>query len=132
MTQEPFDKMLLKARERLESAKILLNKKQYSDSIFRSYYAVLDTARTLLSMHEIYPKSHAGTITKFNLHFIKTGIFPKNFSKLLAQVEKSRTEADYSFEINFTKDEAEDRLRLAETFVKEVTKHINFINKQKQ
>lgn len=132
MTKEPFDKMLLKAKERLESAEILLGKKQYSDSISRSYYAVLDAARTLLSMHKIYPKSHAGTITKFNLHFIKTGIFPKNFSKLLAQVEKSRTEADYSFEINFTKDEAKDRLELAKIFVQKVIKHIKFISKQTQ
>ena len=128
MKDNIINEMISKAEERLESAEILLKSKQYADSISRSYYAVLDAARTLLVLDKVFPKSHAGVIAQFNLHYIKTGIFPKSFGQLLTRVEKSRTEADYSFEIDFTKDEAQDRLKLAKLFVEKVTEHINFIS----
>lgn len=79
MKEDIISEMISKAEERLKSAEMLLKAKQYADSISRSYYAVLDATRTLLVLNKIFPKNHAGVITQFNLHYIKTGIFPKSF-----------------------------------------------------
>lgn len=122
--KNPILEMIEKSFERLESAEILLKSKQYADSISRSYYAVLDAARAILVLKKIFPKSHAGTIAQFNRYYIKTELFPKSFSKLLAKIEKSRTEADYSFEISFSKLEAEEVLKSAQLFVDQINKYI--------
>lgn len=122
--KNPILEMMAKSFERLESAEILMRSKQYADSVSRSYYAVLDAARTILVLKKVFPKSHAGTIAQFNKHYIKTGLFPQDFSRLLARVEKSRTEADYNFEIEFTRTEAEEILKSAKLFVHEVNNYI--------
>lgn len=87
-----------------------MQSKQYADSISRSYYAVLDAARILLILNQIFPK-----------------VMPE----LSRNSIKSRTEADYSFEISFTKEEAEDRLQSAKLFVEKVIEYIYQSNNKK-
>ncbi|MGR3218548.1 MAG: HEPN domain-containing protein [Candidatus Anammoxibacter sp.] len=75
------------ANQRLVSANACLGVKSYSDSISRSYYAMLDTATALLITKDILPKSHEGIIRMFSLHFIKTGILPKEYGKWFKRIE---------------------------------------------
>lgn len=125
MKNQHIQLMLQKSIVRLKSAKILLKAGNYADSISRSYYAVLDVARAVLVTDKIYPKSHAGTIAKFNQHYIKTKIFPNRFGTMLASIEKARTKADYAFEVSFTKQDAQEKLRQAEEFVEGITKYLS-------
>lgn len=112
-----IEEMLNKADERIESAQVLYENDHFGDSISRSYYAMLDAARTALVLVKVYPKSHSGTVHKFNEYFIKTGKIAKTFSSVLSQVEKSREEADYEFEKRFTKNNAKEALKQAKKFV---------------
>ena len=57
---------LKQADERLESAKVLLDIKNFNDSISRSYYAILDAATACLIKKDIIPKSHSGAIQSQN------------------------------------------------------------------
>ena len=116
---------LKKAYERLESAEILYDAGNYDDSVSRSYYAVFDACRAALLTKDILPKTHAGTLTKFNHHFIKSKLMPTRFSKVLARIEKSRLNADYEFKDMLTKAEAKMIISVAEEFVKRVEKLLN-------
>lgn len=71
------------AKERLDSAKILLEAEQYKDSIGRSYYAIFTAVRAVLAKDEVDFSKHAGVISYFQREYIKTGIFEKKFSKYL-------------------------------------------------
>ncbi len=39
---------------------------------------------------------HAGVIAAFNQHFIKPGVFPKEFSKMLERLFRNRQTGDYA------------------------------------
>lgn len=108
---------LSKAKERLESAEVLLNIGNFEDSVSRSYYAVLDAATACLIKKDIVPKSHAGAIRLFSLHYIKPGIVDKKYQRQFAAIEKARIEADYTHLRTFTKEEASEILKHAREFV---------------
>lgn len=110
------------ANERLESAEMLLKINNFADSISRSYYAFLDAATAALISINIAPKSHAGAITLFGKHFVKTKIIQEKFGKWFNKIEKERLEADYKHIKKFTKKEAEKACREASDFVKAIEK----------
>ena len=72
---------LANAKEKLESAKLLLDAGKYKDSIGRSYYAIFTSLRAVLSKDGVDFSKHAGVIAYFQREYIKTGIFDKKYSK---------------------------------------------------
>ena len=73
------------ARERLNSAEVLLASKSYKDSIGRSYYAMFTAVRALLAKDGVDYSKHAGVISYFQREYIKTQKFEKKYSKYLSQ-----------------------------------------------
>jgi len=59
--------LMEKAHEKLKAAKVLFERKFYSDAVSRAYYAMFYAARALLSEKNIYPKTHRGVISQFGL-----------------------------------------------------------------
>lgn len=110
------------AKERLESAEILLKINNFSDSISRSYYAFLDAATAALISKNIAPQSHAGAIALFGKYFVKTKIVPEKYGRWFNKIQKARLEADYRHIKKFTKEEAEEALVEAQEFVKIIEK----------
>lgn len=109
-----------KAIEHLDSARTLLETKHFRDSISRSYYVVLTSARSLLALLKLDSKSHKGVITLFNQHYIKTGILPKKCGEIFGQIQSARLECDYGdFDI-ISKEEAVENYINAEFFLSEV------------
>jgi uncharacterized protein (UPF0332 family) len=51
------------AKEKIESAKILLHEKHFKDSLSRSYYAMFSAVRALLALKEV---RHSGIISRFD------------------------------------------------------------------
>ena len=112
------------AKERLDSAKILLEAEQYKDSIGRSYYAIFTAVRAVLAMDEVDFSKHAGVISYFQREYIKTGIFEKKFSKYLQEAFQIRNNCDYDdFYIVF-KDDAVEQLARAEEFYQVVRQYL--------
>jgi uncharacterized protein (UPF0332 family) len=60
------------AKERLDSANLLLHHGNYKDSIGRSYYAMFTSVRALLAIDEVDFSKHAGVISYFQKEFTKT------------------------------------------------------------
>ncbi len=84
------------AKEKLESAKILLDNGNLKDSISRSYYAMFTSVRALLARDGVDFSKHAGVIAYFQKEYIKTGILDVKYSKYISQAFQVRNNADYS------------------------------------
>ena len=113
------------AKERLNSAKILLEAEQYKDSIGRSYYAIFTAVRAVLARDEVDFSKHAGVISYFQREYLKTGIFEKKFSKYLQEAFQIRNNCDYDdFYIVF-KDDAVEQLARAEEFYQVVRQYLS-------
>lgn len=98
MSDEPVT-YRIRARQALETARML---HEYGDQIAaanRAYFAVFDAMRAALTeLSDIDPhlfKTHNGTIRAFELHFVKTGRLDRSVSRSLRKVEDLRLTADY-------------------------------------
>jgi len=122
--RELIEDAIKSSDQHLKTAKFTLGIKSFNDSVSISYYALLDITRAVLIYAEIFPKSHSGTIHKFNEKFIKTEIFPKKFGRMLSEIEKDRIEADYNFKKRFTAEEAKEIFGNAQEFTTVVKKYL--------
>ncbi|MDP2984043.1 MAG: HEPN domain-containing protein [Candidatus Latescibacter sp.] len=75
--------MLEKARDKLETARILFENRKFDDVVSRSYYAVYHALNAVLISRGLSFSSHAQNIGVFNREFVKTGVFPKEFSEIV-------------------------------------------------
>lgn len=83
------------AKEKLTSAKLLLEAGLYKDSVGRSYYAIFSAIRAVLAIEQVDFSKHAGVIAYFQKEFVKTEIFDKKYSKYLQQAFQIRNSCDY-------------------------------------
>ena len=90
------------SRYRLETAKedLATAKKNYEDnhyraSVNRSYYSIFHALRALTALDHFDSSKHSGIIAYVNLHYVKTGIFDRNFSKMIDSAFRLREKADY-------------------------------------
>ncbi|MBE3586109.1 MAG: HEPN domain-containing protein [Thermoanaerobacter sp.] len=116
---------LQRAREHLKSAEILLNSGMYSDSLGRSYYAMFAAARALLALKQLDSKKHAGIISLFNQHFVKTGLVERSAGKNLSKARIKRESADYTDFYLVSKEEAYSQLAAAKQFMTTIESTIN-------
>lgn len=97
------------AKEKLASAKLLLEAGMYRDSIGRSYYAIFSAIRAVLAVRQVDFSKHAGVIAYFQKEFIKTEIFDKKYSKYLQQAFQIRNSCDYDDFFIVSKQDAEEQ-----------------------
>ena len=111
---------LANAKEKLESAKLLLDAGKYKDSIGRSYYAIFTSLRAVLSKDGVDFSKHAGVIAYFQREYIKTGIFDKKYSKYVQSVFQIRNSCDYDDFFIASRQDAEEQYQKAEELYEEV------------
>ena len=105
------------AREKLKSAKILLNAGQYKDSIGRSYYALFSAVRAILAKDQVDFSKHAGVIAYFQKNYIKTEIFERKYSKYLTGAFQIRNSCDYDDFYIVSKANAEEQYRKVDEMI---------------
>lgn len=121
--------LIKNAEERIQSAELLFGKGLYNDAVSRAYYGFLDTANALLITKGITAKTHAGVITLFSLHFIKTKLVPVQYIQFFRQAKDAREEADYEFLKRFTEKETKQILQTAKEFIRFVKDNFSKIQK---
>ena len=99
------------AKEKLKSAKILLDAGQYKDSIGRSYYALFSAVRAVLAKDQVDFSKHAGVIAYFQKNYIKTERFERKYSKYLSSAFQIRNSCDYDDFYIVSKANAEEQYR---------------------
>ena len=70
------------AREKLDSARLLLDNNNFRDSVGRSYYAMFTAVRAILARDGIDYSKHASVIGHFQKEYIKTGILEVKYSNM--------------------------------------------------
>lgn len=121
-----------KAKERLSSAKILLESGNLTDSIGRSYYAMFTSVRALLARDGIDFSKHAGVISYFQKEYIKTGVFDRKYSKYISQAFQIRNNTDYAdfFIVSYAdaKEQYERAIELQEAIAEYLEKELTSNN----
>ena len=112
------------AKERLSSAKLLLDNGSYKDSIGRSYYAIFTTVRALLAIDGVDFSKHAGVISHFQKEYIKTGIFDVKYSKYLSNAFQIRNNTDYADFFIVSREDAKEQYERAEDFYKVIETYL--------
>ena len=116
MTEE--QERLQSARRRLEASRMLLNHEYEPDAMSRLYFAVLESARALLLLRDLTPKTHKGIGMKLGQHFrneVDVG--------LLTKLRQNREEADYDL-WEPSSGEVETYLKRAEEFVQAAARQV--------
>jgi len=113
-----------KAAGCLLSAERALSVNDLDDAANRSYYCVFNAMRAVLSFDSFDSKKHSGVISAFNKDYIGTGIFPKEFSKIIKNAFKVRLESDYEAFYLISKAEVAEQVENAKTFLDAVEKYV--------
>ena len=89
-------------------------------AVTRAYFAAFHAACALLYAHGHEPRTHAGTLHLFNLHFVKTGQFEPATSRLLSRLQAFREQADYGAAFVIDEAGAREETSAARAFVDRV------------
>jgi uncharacterized protein (UPF0332 family) len=109
-----------KAKSLLKQAEYLLNNQMYDGSINRSYYAIFNAVRSVLSLAKLESKKHSGTLALFDQYFVKTVIFDKRFSEITHTAFDSRQDFDYDDFVIPTETDALAQFQSAQQLIAEV------------
>ena len=97
-----------KAIDTFNAAEALFSENRFNHAVNRYYYTVFHAIQALLATIGSKTKKHSGAIAEFNRHFVKTGIFDKNYAKMVKHLFEERGEADYRDFKVFQKQEVEE------------------------
>lgn len=106
-----------KATRALAAAERQLSSGDYDFASSRAYYAVFYVLEGVLLTRSLSFSKHSGVISSFNLHFVKSGVFPKKFSTLIARLSRERQMADYVFDMSIPESDARQDIEAAQTIV---------------
>ncbi|MCD8225214.1 MAG: HEPN domain-containing protein [Clostridiales bacterium] len=115
---------LEKAENCLASSRILADSGDYYGAANRSYYAIFHSIRGILALEGVDFSKHAGVMAHFQKEYVKTGIFDKEYSKILREAFDVRADVDYDDYYVISKDKVEQQISHAQFFVEGVTQYI--------
>ena len=108
------------ADESLHAARILIDAKLYRESIPKLYYAMFHSLRALLLTKGLEPKSHGGVNHYFNIHFVITELFSREYGRFFNRLMKYRHEADYGLVFEITHQDCNEWLEKVTESVEKV------------
>ncbi|MEH1780027.1 MAG: HEPN domain-containing protein [Nostoc sp.] len=116
MTPEQLD-LLLKARQSVSAAKILLENDYPDYAASRAYYSMFYVAETFLIGEGMSFSSHAGVISAFGRNFARTGKVPIQFHRFLIDAQDLRNAGDYGQLNAVSLEQANEQIINAEMFL---------------
>ncbi|MCD8300604.1 MAG: HEPN domain-containing protein [Clostridiales bacterium] len=115
---------LEKAESCLHSARILYDSDDFYGAANRSYYAFFNAVRAILALDELDFSRHSGVISYFQREYVKTGIFDKEYSKILMKAFDVRSDADYDDYYFISEDEVKEQIDNAQFFLDGVSQYV--------
>ena len=82
--------LLFESEEKLENAELAIKEKQWSDSIYHSYTALINTAKALLTSEQMKNNTQSVIVKNFDEYFVANGLIklPSFFSELVYQIKE--------------------------------------------
>ncbi|MBI5886717.1 MAG: HEPN domain-containing protein [Deltaproteobacteria bacterium] len=118
------DGFLARSARYIRSAKLLMGDKDYESAVSRAYYAMFFAVSGLLLTKGLSASTHKGVFSAFGEHFVKPGLFKKEFSKALMRAFEKRQVGDYEYTYTITHDEASAVIEDAERFLDAIAQYL--------
>ena len=112
---------LEKADRAMEQAKHNLPMKYWELIANRMYYAAYYAVSALLIANGLSAKTHETILRLFGLHFIQTGLFPKEHGRLYNKLFSLRLKGDYNDRFDLTSEEVLPLVEPTEQLIKDVS-----------
>ena len=122
--RDEIETVIEKSQRAIKSANREFKAGDYDYACSRSYYAVFYLLEGVLLLDEKRFTKHSAVISVFNRDYVKTGIFPTEFSKHIKYLSKRREIGDYSFSIRVGKEDAKNCISKAEETFKEISAYL--------
>lgn len=122
-----FTYRIRQAEETLFDAKKMLQEKLSPRSIInRAYYSMFYAVLGLFLQSDVNLKTskHIGVISIFDKEFVHTGKIDKHYSKILHKIFEVRQEGDYKELVELSFEEADEFVKFAEEFLKEIKNNL--------
>lgn len=116
MTDEQRE-LLLKARQSLDAANLLLINSFPDYATSRAYYSMFYIAEAFLEGEGLSFSKHAAVIAAFGREFAKPQRVPPDFHRFLIEAQELRTTGDYGQLNAITTDQAAEQIDRAEQFL---------------
>ena len=117
--------LLAHARAKLEAALVLLAARAPGDAASRAYYAAFHAVSAVLVARGQAYSSHAQVLGAFNRDFVHAGMFPREFTAILARLFEDRQTGDYDPTASLDLAEAERDVEDARRIVDAVAEHLS-------
>ncbi len=111
--------------EDLEIAKQLFDQNKYRIANNRAYYAIFHAISAVHALDGNSYKRHKDAIGNFNKNYIKTEIFPKEYSKKISNAEFIREASDYDCQFIASKSVTKELITTAEELSVLIKTYIN-------
>lgn len=116
--------LIRKATRSIEAAKRDVEHGDHDFASSRAYYAAFYAIEAILLTKGLSFSKHGSVIGAFNQYFVKTGIFPKEFSKLITRLFRERQTGDYSFTLLIDKEDAKKDVQIAERIFEAINEYL--------
>lgn len=112
------------SQEDLYDEKLMFENGRYKNSLNRGYYAIFHAIRAVNALDGFDSSKHSGVIAHFNQEYVKSGVFPKEVSKLIKEASENREKADYLDFFIASKDEAQKQITRAEKVIEYIGNYL--------
>ena len=113
-----------RAKDELDTAKIVLEAQKYKAANNRVYYACFHAITAVLALEPIAFKKHKDTLAYFNKNYVRTEIFPREIGRKISKLEIIRHKSDYDDFYLASKEEAVEQVTTAETLIDMIEKYV--------
>ncbi len=116
--------MIQKAARSLSVAQQNFDGGDYDFASSRAYYAAFYSMETLLLTKNLSYSKHSAVISAINQYFIKVGLLPGEFGKLINRLFRERQIGDYDYDTVITKDDAQKDIETANIIVEAIKAYL--------
>lgn len=116
MTDEQLE-LLLKARQSLSAARVLLDNGYPEYAVSRAYYTMFYIAEAFLSGEDMSFSRHSAVISAFGRVFASTGRVSVEYHRFLIKAQELRNAADYGQLNAVTIEQANEQITRADQFL---------------
>ena len=90
--------LLFETEEKLENARLNLEEEKWSDSVYHSYSAIINTAKAVLIGENIKTNTQAGIVKDFDQYFVESGLIKigGTLSDLIYQIKSNKADKIFS------------------------------------
>lgn len=119
-----IEQLIEKARRNMDEA-IFNASHGYWDCVAnRLYYSIFHAVNALMMKDGIKCNTHKGVSSQFGLHYVKTGIFPKEDGYLYSRLQTMREKADYNNVFHMDEIEGNDWLEKTESLLDRLIEYL--------